>query len=148
MKKRNKIVAAIILVVVVGLVVVYTSSINTTFSEEVTDHFNLKDVSSIEIIKTTSSTNEDTVTVTDPKQMELIMNTFSMTKLRKDPVENSNYTDSYWITIKNNGTRQFGLTLYGHNYLEIYNNNATKNALKSYKIKNELDLTLIQSLFK
>ncbi|WP_054024019.1 hypothetical protein [Bacillus sp. FJAT-28004] len=144
MKKRNKIV---VLIMVIGLVVVYMYSRNSTFSEEVTNHFNVKDVSSIEIIKTSTS-NEETITVTDPKQIELIMNAFSTTKLRKDRILNINHTESYWITIKNNGTRRFGLTLYDDEYLEIYNNNATKNALKSFKITNELNLTIIQDLFK
>lgn len=149
MKKRYKIVAAIFLAIVVGLVIIDMSTKNTTFKEVVLDHLNVIEVSSIEIIRSTDTINEDKITVTDPSQIESIMNAFSQTKLKEASFLNINYTGSYWITLKTNKNRKFGITLYDKVYVTIIEyNNSTKNATKSYKITNEFDPIVIRGLFK
>ncbi|WP_045574559.1 hypothetical protein [Desulfosporosinus sp. I2] len=148
MKKRYKIVAAIIFAIVVGLVIIYMSTKNTTFKEVVLDHLNVMEVSSIEIIRKTDAINENRITVTDPSQIELIMNAFSRTKMREASFSNINYTESYWITLKTNENRKFGITLYDNDYVNIFEYNSKKNTTKSYKITNEFDPIVIRGLFK
>ena len=105
------------------------------------------EVSSIEIIRSSNTINEDKITVTDPSQIELIMNAFSQTKLREASLSNINYTEKYWITIKTNKIRKFGITLYDKDYVDIFEDNSKKKYPKSYKITNEFDPIVIQGLF-
>lgn len=149
MKKRNYIVAGIVIIIIVGLGIFYMSTKSTTFKEAVLDQFDVKEVSSIEIIK--SGENEKVVTVTDSSEIEKILNTFSQTKLRESSLSNINYADSYWMTIKtNNKNRKFGITLYDKDYINIYEYSAAiqKNTTKSYKITNDFDPIVIRDLFK
>ena len=148
MKKGYKIFAAIILAIVVGSVIINMSTKNTIFKEVVTDHLNVKEISSIEIIRSTDTISEDTITVTDVGQIQLIINALSQTKLRKTSISNINYAESYWITLKTNEKRKFGMTLYDKDYLTIFQYNSNKDATKSYKITNEFDPSVIRGLFK
>lgn len=148
MKRRYKIVAVIILAIVVGLVINnYTK--NTTFKEAVLDHMNVKEISSIEIVRASDAINEDKITITDSSQIELIMNAFSQTKLRESISPNIKYTEVYWITLKINKIRKFGIILYGKDYVVINDANPyEKYKVHSYRITNEFDSIVIQGLFK
>ena len=148
MKKRYKIVAGIILVLAVGIFSINIYAKNTTFKVVVSDHLSTKDISSIEIDRLSDTINEDQINVTDPSQIELIMKSFSQAKLRETSFSNINFKESLWITIKTNGNRQFGITLYDKNYIQIFKYNAQKNADISYEITNGFDPSVIQGLFK
>ena len=145
MKKRYGIVARIALVIVIGLF--YMSTKNTTFKEVVFDHLN-GEVSSIEIIRSSDTPNEDKITLTDPSQIELIMNAFSQTKLREvSSISNIHYTEKYWIWLKINKVRKFAITLYGKDYVNIAGEDS-KYPPKKYRITNEFDPIVIRGLFK
>jgi len=146
-KKRYKIVALIALAIIVGLVINDYTRI-TTFKEVVFSQLN-GEVSSIEIIRSTDTPNEDKITVTDPSQIELIMNALSQTKLREASRPNIKSAEKYWITLKIKNIRKFGITLYGKDYVDIYDDNPyEKDRLKSYKITNKFDPIIIRALFK
>jgi len=146
MKQRYMVVAAIILSMVLGLVIIDATK-NTTFKEVVLDQLNVVEVSSIEVIRS-SNTIEDKITVTDPSQIKAVMNAFSLITLREASCSNINHMESYWITIKTNKIRQFGITLYNKDYVNIYDyNSKNKNSEKTYKITNEFDPRVIRGLF-
>ncbi|MCJ8011812.1 DUF5301 domain-containing protein [Paenibacillus sp. KQZ6P-2] len=151
MKKSYYIVAAVVIVIViiVSLGIFYSSTKGTTFNEVVLARFDTKSVSSIEIIRQDNQ-GEATVTVTDPSEIQKILNAFSKAKLRKSSSSQIDFTESYWMTIKtNDGKRKYGITLYDKAYINTYEYNAAvpKNAIHSYKITNEFDSTVIGSLF-
>lgn len=143
MKQRYKVVVAMIVIMVIGLVIIESTK-NITFKEVVLNNLNVTEVSSIEIIRSNNAI-EDKITVTDPSKIELIMNAFSQLKLRAVSHSSVNFSESYWITIKTSRARQFGMTLYDKDYLNIYDYNSKKT--KSYKITNEHDLIFIRGLF-
>lgn len=150
MKKRNKyIVSVIVLIVIVSLGVMYMSTKTTTFKKVVLERINSSDISSIEIIKSSDATTENNKTLTDPYEIEKIMNAFSPVKLRESNVSNISFTESYWITVKTNENRIFGITLYDKNYVIIfeYDTPSRINTTKSYKITNDFNPRVIEELF-
>ncbi|MGG1636656.1 hypothetical protein [Paenibacillus sp. NRS-1760] len=147
MKKRYMFVPALFLFVIAGVVVFTISSKQTTFNKVISDQLNLNQISTIEILKSIDDPLEEKIVVTDLAQIERIMNVFSNTKLIKEHFSTININETYWITIKTNENRQFGLTLYDYHYLNVFNYNASKDAANSYKITNELDASVIRDLF-
>lgn len=148
MKRRGKyFITILVIIIVAALGMMYIFSKNTTFQEVVLDKLNLNEISSIEIIKS-DRTNEKEITVTDPSQIIKIMDAFSQMKLKESTISNINYITSYWITLKSNENRNFGITLYDNNYIFIYEYNAVSqnNQFKSYIITNDLDPVAITEL--
>ncbi|WP_136607779.1 hypothetical protein [Paenibacillus dokdonensis] len=147
MRKSNMyIIAPVIIIVIVGLVIYNFYSKNTTFKDVVLDKINTDQISSLEILK---SSNDEKKTITDKSEINKIINSLSVIKLSEGSYSIDS-TESYYITIKTNNLRRFGMTLYDKNYLRIfdYDPKIPKNSIKSYKISNEFDPATIRSLFR
>ncbi|GIP28496.1 hypothetical protein J23TS9_36260 [Paenibacillus sp. J23TS9] len=144
-KSSIYIIAAVIIIVIVGLVIFNSYSKNTTFNDVVLEKINTDQISSLEILK---SSNDEKKTITDKSEINKIMNSLSVIKLREGSYSIDS-TEPYYITIKTNNLRRFGMTLYDKNYLKIfdYDPEIPKNSTKSYKISNEFDPAIIRSLF-
>ncbi|NUU60560.1 hypothetical protein [Paenibacillus agri] len=152
MKKRNKyILLGIVILIIVGLGIFYMYPSNTTFKKAVLDRLDVADVSSIKIIKSGDSVDENEVNVTDPSEIEKILGTFVHINLSKSKLSNIKYNDSYWMTIETKSENlKYGITLFDKVYLKTFEYNAKipKNQLQSYKITNDFDLTVIRDLFE
>ena len=143
MKKNRK---WFLLLLIPLLVVIYIISLNTSFKRVALDDMKIGDVTSIDIVKTS---NNEEITIEDANQIEQIMKNFSDAKLRKysilEQFDERNFNEAYWITIKVNGERKFGIRLDNDNYLSIHDYSNNKNT--NFKITNNLNLGL-ENLFK
>lgn len=142
MKKRYITIAILCLTVI--LVFVYLSTRNTTFNEAVLDELNISEISSLEIIKSIG-TQEEEISVVDSNEIKSLMSMFSQIKLKHKQFPNGNYSETYWITIKGKGNRLYGMTLYDKDYIQIYNYQS--NISDEYKIIGDLNLSVIQEMF-
>lgn len=148
MKRRGKyFIGTLIFITIVALGMMYIFSKNTTFKEVVIEKLKVNEISSIEIVKS-DRTNESEIAVTDPSQIIKIMEAFSQMQLKESNVSNVNFKTSYWIVLKSNGNRNFGITLYDSNHISIFEYNAVsqKKRLKSYIITNDLEQMVIPEL--
>lgn len=140
----------ITIVIIVGLGIFYMTTRNSTFKEAILNKDDMSSVTSIEIIQRDNQ-GENEVTVTDSSQIKTIIDDFSKIKLRKSSNSEMDFTESYWMTFKDNdGKRNLGITLYDNDHMNtfVYDAAAPKNASKSYAIVTDFDLTFIQGLFK
>jgi len=146
MSKRNTYILAFLLVAIVIVLAIMNNQRNTTtFKEAVLDQLNLAEISSVDVIKSIDSSEEE-ISVTTPEKIQFIVNVLSEVKLRKADYSNSQQTESYWITIKTNNERKFGLTLYS-DHIIIFSYDLVGKKSVSYKILNHVDLEAINELF-
>ncbi|WP_391572308.1 hypothetical protein [Cohnella sp.] len=145
MSKRNTYILAVLLVAIVVVLAIMNNQRNTTFKEAVLDHLNLAEISSVDVIKSIDSSEEE-ISVTTPEKIQFLMNVLSEVKLRKADYSNSQQTESYWITIKTNNERKFGLTLYSDHIIVFSYDSVGKKSV-SYKILNHVDLEAFNGLF-
>jgi len=143
--KRNTYILAVLLVAIVVVLAIMNNQRNTTFKEAVLDHLNLAEISSVDVIKSIDSSEEE-ISVTTPEKIQFLMNVLSEVKLRKADYSNSQQTESYWITIKTNNERKFGLTLYSDHIIVFSYDSVGKKSV-SYKILNHVDLEAFNGLF-
>ncbi|MGW9526497.1 hypothetical protein ACWHAM_01870 [Paenibacillus terrae] len=152
MKIQKKYVLSFIIlfVVIVVIRVIFASKITITFKEAALGQVYLKEIDTIELIKSDdNSTNERKITVSDPKVIHLIINELSQVQLKKSN-SGSPSSDSYWITIRSKQERKLGLTILGEKNIVIYKYNSAnpKNSIVSYEIVSRYNGKLIQDLFE
>ncbi|MNB91249.1 hypothetical protein D3C75_383240 [compost metagenome] len=119
-----------------------------TFDEAIGKSLDSKSVSSVEIIRR-NPTGEKIVNLTDPAQIQQVLEVFSDLKLKKSSLSEVRFDDSYWITLKgNNQRRTVGITLYDDLYLDLYNygSSSPKNVHTSYLIASDVDLNELDKL--
>lgn len=150
MKNTNNLIATVVIILLsISLFIVYESSRKTTFNEAVLKNLNVEQISSLQIIRSNNE-NEYEISITERSGIKEIVDCLSQLKLKESRISNIEYTDSYWITIRDDSQgRRFGITLYDNTYISIYNyTEKQSNSTSSYKITNEeeLDLAAIQSL--
>lgn len=145
MKKNKK---WFLLLLIPFLAFIYIINLNTSFERVALDDLKIEDITSIDIVK---SSNNEEVTIEDVNQIEQIMKNFSSTELRKysvlEQLEERNFNEAYWITIKVDGDRKLGIRLDSEKYISIFD--YTKNNKNTnFKITNNLNLEFIENLFK
>lgn len=153
MKKRNKYIIAVIVVVAIAIsLTVYLSTLNTSFNEIVLDPLNETEISSLNITRislNTKSSEEREVVVTDKYVIKEIMNEFSKVQLRKS----NNTTDSkelyrYYITpVQDRLKYRFEIILENKKNITIFDSQS-KYHLNSYTITNEFNSEPLENLFK
>ncbi|MGN7763179.1 hypothetical protein [Paenibacillus sp. 22594] len=120
----------------------------TSFESRVSSRIDLQDISSIEVIRSLpETTDEVTVTVTDPAEIASIMNAFADVKLLSSSASHD-FTRNYWISIFVDGHPRFGITLDDQKYIYINDTERKdKYSSGSFKIINHYDIQSIDRLF-
>ncbi|MGN7360397.1 DUF5301 domain-containing protein [Paenibacillus sp. SAF-054] len=119
--------AAVMIIAMVGLVTFHSYSKNTTFKGLVLTKINTDQISSVEVLK--SSTDEKK-TLTDKSEINQIINSLSVITLRAGSYTAIDTAEPYYMTIRINNQRRFGLLLYDEDVLKVYDyqSNGKKNA--------------------
>lgn len=148
MKKTKYVIAAIVVVLlVISLFTLYENSKRTTFNEVVLKDLNVEEISSLQMIK---SMSENEISITERNKIKEIIDCLSLIKLKESGLSTIEYTDSYWITLRDHDKRRFGITLYDNTYISIFKYTENQpNLTFSYKItnENEIDVATIEKWF-
>jgi ABC-type uncharacterized transport system substrate-binding protein len=136
-----------ILSIIIILCAIYLiNARSTTFKEEVPD---VAEITSVEIIKT--SVDKETVLENGNDVKELLEH-WSELELKTDKMGalDFDFDESYWITLKANDIRKYGLTVYDESYFLIYDysKRSKKDSSRSYKIISGLNLEDIEQYFQ
>ena len=142
MKKRYKIVIAILLPLIILFVSTMLLTRDSTFDEEVIERLDIKQIKEIEVIR---ASDEKTITITDANKINQIMQQFDAQPLRKVYFANSDYDEAYWLTLHINDNREIGLRLDDAKHLFVYL--YEENYMKDYELLGDLNTTFIEELF-
>ncbi|MGD6842482.1 DUF5301 domain-containing protein [Bacillus infantis] len=130
------------IMMILGVIYIINSR-NTTFNQAVPD---MSEITSIEIIK--SSTDKEVV-LENKNDVKSLIQSWSEMKLKADKMGSLNFEESYWITLKANDARKYGLTIYDDQYLLVYDfsKRNEKGSSRSYHLMNGFDLGDIEQYF-
>ncbi|MGD6875086.1 DUF5301 domain-containing protein [Bacillus infantis] len=130
------------IMIILGVMYMINSR-STTFNQAVPD---MSEVSSIQIIK--SSTNKEVILEKESDVKSLIQS-WSEMELKADEMGSLDFKESYWITLKANDEREYGLTVYDDKYLLVYDfsKRTKKDSSRSYQIISGADLDDIEQYF-
>ncbi|MEX3744015.1 MULTISPECIES: hypothetical protein [Lysinibacillus] len=142
MKKRYKILIAILLPLIILFVSTLLLTRDSTFDEEVIERLDIKEIKEIEVIR---ASDEKTITITDTNKINQIMQQFDAQPLRKVYFANSDYDEAYWLTLHINDNREIGLRLDDAKHLFVYL--YEENYMKDYDLLGDLNTTFIEELF-
>ncbi|MDY8049427.1 DUF5301 domain-containing protein [Paenibacillus polymyxa] len=140
----------IIFVVIVVLGGIFVSKSTISFKEAALGQVNLKEIDTIEIIKSNdNSANEKKITVSNAKEIHQIIEELSKVQLKKSD-SSAPSSDLYWITIRSKQERSVGLTIFGEKSLAVYkyNTSVPKSNDILYEIISGYNGKLIENLFK
>lgn len=121
----------------------------TSFKEMVLDQLNEPGtISHMSVGKNRFRPNEQVIEITDPAEIERIMNTFSEVKLRKTSrVDHGDDEYEVWFQGRNGPT--FAVYFFSSDHVRIYNGSSNhKRYNREYKIVNDFDFGVIENLFK
>ncbi|MGA3598968.1 hypothetical protein [Lysinibacillus agricola] len=142
MKKRYKILIAILLPLIILFVSTLLLTRDSTFDEEVIERLDIKQIKEIEVIR---ASDEKTITITDANKINQIMQQFDAQPLRKVYFANSDYDEAYWLTLHINDNREIGLRLDDAKHLFVYL--YEENYMKDYELLGDLNTAFIEELF-
>ncbi|MDP4096263.1 hypothetical protein OIN60_05695 [Paenibacillus sp. P96] len=144
---RRKYIILVIGIAVLVAVYFITRPNTTSFKELVLDHVNVADITSIEIVKTQRSSQEEEIVVTDRNKIENIINGFARAELRQSD-SGGEFSEAYWISIQENDKLRFGLRLDDQNYISISDlQRNDKYGSGHYQITNDFNSEFIRNLF-
>jgi len=132
-------IAFISIIVVLGALYLFNSKSNTTFNDFVLD---TGEITSIEIIKT--STDKEIV-IENGNDVKGILEHFYEAELKENEMGSIDFNESYWMTLKSNGARKLGMTVYDEKYLLIFDYNQNKQT--SYQIISDFNAYNIEKYF-
>lgn len=149
-KPKRKSMKYLLTALIILLIVLITSyKRHTTFEEIVLDRIHTDDITSIEMIQTTSASSEEQkVTVTDRAEIGTIIAAFEKIQLRKTHTPSSAST-AYWIAIQVNDRLRFGLRLDSNKQIAITDleqKDSKRNA--TYKITSAYEMESVERFFK
>ncbi|MBD8068804.1 DUF5301 domain-containing protein [Bacillus sp. PS06] len=127
------------IIVIIGAFYLLNSRSNTTFNEVVLE---MPEITSIEIIK---SSAEKEVFIENENVITQLLKHFSEAELKEDEVGSINFDESYWLTLRTNGERKLGITVYDENYLMIFDYSTSNQT--SYRIISGFDSSKIEQYF-
>ncbi|MGD6903341.1 DUF5301 domain-containing protein [Bacillus infantis] len=129
-----------ILIILGAIYMINTRS--TTFNQAVPD---MSEITAIEIIK--SSTDKEVVL--EKNDVKKLVQSWSEMELKADKMGPLDFEESYWITLKDNDERKYGLTVYDDKYLLVYDfsKRIKKDSSRSYQIISGADLDDIEQYF-
>lgn len=107
-----------------------------------------KTISHMSVRKNRFRPNEQEIQITDPAEIERIMNSFSEVKLRKTSrVDYGSEEYEVWFQGRNGPT--FSVYFFSPDHVRIHNGSSNhKRYRKEYKIVNDFDRGVIENLFK
>lgn len=135
-----------ILVLIIFLILVFITLSNkeTTLKEEgYGSGIDTSNVNEIEIIRG----SDDKKIILKEGQAEELFNKFLNAKLKEIKNFDGELTESYWITIRENGKRVLGITLDNKLVLSPYDYNGNKKNAGNYLLEDDSHLKFIESLF-
>ncbi|MEH7236847.1 hypothetical protein [Bacillus sp. JJ1562] len=135
----KKIIIAIIGIAII-LGVLYVKSGSTSFDNVVSG---TPTITSIEIIR---GSDDKEVVIDDKNKVTNLMNGFSMTELKEKSMGSIEFDESYWITLRADGKRKFGLTIYDEKYILVFEYESSKQ--NSYRIIRGFDSSSIEQYFQ
>ncbi|MEC0256561.1 hypothetical protein [Paenibacillus lautus] len=107
-----------------------------------------KTISQMTIGKNRFRPNEQEVQITDPAEIERIINSLSEIKLRKNSVKDYG-GDEYEIWFQGRNGPTFAVYFFSPGHVRIHNGSSNhKRYGKEYKIVNDFDRGVIENLFK
>jgi hypothetical protein len=123
------------IIMILGVIYIINSR-SSTFNQAVPD---MSEITSIEIIKT--SIDKKIILEKENDVKNLILS-WSEMELKANKMGSLDFEESYWITLKANDTRKYGLTVYDEKYLLIYDysKRTRKDSSRSYQIISGFDL--------
>ncbi|MFC4323079.1 hypothetical protein [Litchfieldia salsa] len=140
MKKVNLIFASLIVIAIVGFFIF--SGMTKSFEDNVPKEL-LSEVTSVEILRTFDNKE---VVIEDKYGIDEVMSSFSNARLKESKIHKIESTDSYWITIRANNERKFGITVYDEEYLIVYDYESSE--VHNYQIKDGFSITTIEKIFE
>jgi hypothetical protein len=150
LNKRTWYVFLAICVLILISAMIYSAFQNrTSFKELVLDQLiEPKTISHMSVGKNRFRPNEQEIQITDPAEIERIMNSFSEVKLRK--TSGVDYGgDEYDVWFQGRNGPSFVVYFSSPDHMRIYNGSSNhKRYGKEYKIVNDFDLGVIENLFK
>lgn len=150
LSKRTWYVFLAICVLILISAMLYSAFQNrTSFKEMVLDQLNEPGtISHMSVGKNRFRPNEQVIEITDPAEIERIMNSFSEVKLRKTSrVDYGGDEYEVWFQGRNGPT--FAVYFFSPDHVRIYNGSSNhKRYRKEYKIVNDFDFGVIENLFK
>jgi len=142
MKKRYKVLIAILLPLIILFISTMLLTRDSTFDEEVIERLDIKQIKEIEVIR---ASDEKTITITDANKINQIMKNLDDQPLRKVYFANSDYDEAYWLTLHINDNREVGLRLDDEKHLFVYL--YEESYMKDYDLLGDFNLTFIEELF-
>ncbi|WP_285395886.1 hypothetical protein [Lysinibacillus sp. fls2-241-R2A-57] len=142
MKKRYKVLIAILLPLIILFISTMLLTRDSTFDEEVIERLDIKQIKEIEVIR---ASDEKTITITDATKINQIMKNLDDQPLRKVYFANSDYDEAYWLTLHINDNREVGLRLDDEKHLFVYL--YEESYMKDYDLLGDFNMTFIEELF-
>ncbi|MDM5248679.1 hypothetical protein [Lysinibacillus sp. G4S2] len=142
MKKRYKVLIAILLPLIILFISTMLLTRDSTFDEEVIERLDIKQIKEIEVIR---ASDEKTITITDANKINQIMKNLDDQPLRKVYFANSDYDEAYWLTLHINDNREVGLRLDDEKHLFVYL--YEESYMKDYDLLGDFNMTFIEELF-
>ena len=145
MKKRYKVLIAILLPLIILFVSTMLLTRDSTFDEEVIKRLDIKQIKQIKEIEVIRASDEKTITITDANKINQIMKKFDAQPLHKVYFSNSDYDEAYWLTLHINDNREIGLRLDDEKHLFVYL--YEESYMKDYELLEDFNMTFIEELF-
>ncbi|GAK41815.1 hypothetical protein PUW24_11625 [Paenibacillus urinalis] len=141
MRKRNVIIAATILVLVIGVIIVWNLvPTETTFEDAMQEGFSVEDVTHI----STRNANNEQVILDEP-QIQAFINVLMSLELKENNFTPDSDSELHTFILELNNNPEYQIDLYSENYVSIYDSSLKGNKTKKYEITNDIDLEAIQS---
>ncbi|MFD2046541.1 hypothetical protein ACFSTA_19980 [Ornithinibacillus salinisoli] len=128
--KKVIIISLILIIGIIGIIFMYPKK--KLFEEAIL--LNVEEITSIEIAH-----NDTEVTISDPDEIEKIMDNFSELEL-KETNSLDGFEKTYWITIKENNSKAYGLTVHDNKQLHTFS--YEDNQQQEFTIINKKDFDL------
>jgi hypothetical protein len=130
-------------IMIIFVVMFMINSRITTFNQAVPD---MSEITSIEILKTST---DKSVVLEKESDVTILIQSWSEMELKADKMGSLDFEESYWITLKANDERKYGLTVYDDKYLLVYDfsKRTKKDSSRSYQIISGADLDDIEQYF-
>ena len=143
MKKIVGSILALIILLIVGFLLL-TNNETTLKEEGFEDEINRSNVNEIEIIRS----SDDKTIIVKEGQAEELFTEFLNAKIKEAKNVDGALTETYWITIREDGKRALGIRIDNRLVLTPYDYNGNKKNSEEYVVEDDSILESIEQLFE
>lgn len=152
MKKRNYYILAVVIVILVAGISIFTAnSGKISFEDAIWKNLDSNTITYVKISADSKGTQDaKEVTLTNKNEINQFINNTTDIEMKKTSKSPQEFNESYTITIGTTTDIKYGIRFYDNKYIEVHDYEAypKDNTTLSYEILNDFDLNIIKNLIK